>query len=155
MNVDDRAQMYVLEAILAGFIVLGTVVAVQYVNAPTAPDQEKLAQLKATGDDALRTLDHTPPGTAQADYDYTNSTLVMHVSRDETAAMQTFLAQALPSNARYEVLLRNASTSQVWIDGNPPRHGEIVVSHRLVAIRDPPLGLEGVIIDVQLKLWFV
>lgn len=147
--------MYVLEAIIAGFLLLGTIVAVQSVFVSSSPSNSQLAQLKATGDDTLRALDLTPPGTPQGRYDYANSTLVKLVATNDTAAMRQFLSRSLPENARYEVALRNASTLEVWIDGQVPRDGEVVVSHRIVAFRDPPLGLGGTVIDVQLRLWFV
>lgn len=152
---DDRGQMYVLEALIAGFVLLGTVLAVQGIDAPAAPASGQLAQLKATGDDALRTLDLTPPADSQAAYDHVGSTLGRYISTDDQAAMRDFLDRSLPDNARYEVVLRNASSDVVWIDGRVPAHGEVAVAHRLVAFRDDPLGLGGTVIDVQLKLWFV
>lgn len=152
---NSRGQMYVLEAIIAGFVLLGAIIAAQSIRSPAAPAADTLAQLKATGDDALRALDQTPPGTPQEDYDHTNSTLVQYIADDRTGKMQAFLDQALPSNARYEVRLRNATTAVTWIAGSPPAEGNIVVSHRIIAVRDPPLGLEGTILDVQLKLWSV
>lgn len=151
----DRGQIYVLEAIIAGFVLLGAIIAANAIRSPASPAAGTLAQLKATGDDALRALDQTPPGTPQADYDHANSTLVQYIAQDRTAKMRAFLDDALPSNARYEVRLRNATTSATWIAGNPPVEGDIVVSHRIVAVRDPPLGLEGTILDVQLKLWLI
>lgn len=152
---NDRGQLYVLEAIIAGFVLLGAILAANAIRSPSAPGQSSLAQLKATGDDALRALDQTPPGTPQADYDHANSTLVAYISRNQTQKMQAFLGQSLPSNARYEVALRNATTAGMWIEGDPPVEGNVVVSHRIIAVRDPPLGLEGTILDVQLKLWFI
>lgn len=152
---NDRGQLYVLEAIIAGFVLLGAIIAASTIQSPSAPTAGTLAQLKATGDDALRALDQTPPGTPQADYDHANSTLVQYISQNRTGKMQAFLGDALPSNARYEVGLRNATTPATWIGGDPPADGEIVVSHRIIAVRDPPLGLEGTILDVQLKLWFI
>lgn len=147
--------MYVLEALIAGFVLLGALVAVQTLDIPSSPSQSQLSQLKATGDDVLRTLDLTPPGTNQNSYLYAESTLGRYIATDDATAMSAFLDDALPSNARYEVVLRNATTSVVWIDGRVPADGEVAVSHRLVAFRDDPLALGGTIIDVQLRLWSV
>jgi len=145
MKRDEKAQMHVLETVIAALLFFGAVqVGVQLM--PDSASTTSADSLGVTGEDALRTLHNLDPGTANAS-DYYNSSLVYFVVTGRVSNITAYLNSTLDSTISYEI------GCTIYPEGNSTTLFAMQKIVEASAVSHFSFFYSGKLYDIRLVLW--
>jgi hypothetical protein len=149
LNMDNKAQMMVLESVIFAITVLISLVFLYQLSPSTSVKSTYTDNLKIQGDAALRSLytDLAKDSDGQRyPTNYPANKLIYYLITNRYAEMKDDLNAVLPSNIQYNIYVSNGSKNIFWcnsfgIDGSGNElttleDQQVVLCHYLVAI-DP------------------
>lgn len=147
LNMDNKAQMMVLESVIFAITVLISLVFLYQLSPSTSIKSTYTDNLKIQGDAALRSLytDLAKDSNGQRyPTNYPANKLIYYLITNRYTEMKDDLNAVLPSNIQYNMYVSNGSKTIFWCNSfggsnnelTPLEDQQVVLCHYLVAI-DP------------------